>query len=213
MLDCAGQTVFVLRRDARPVVRPAPSHPVYSLPLTHPAPELIAQALSSAHAGGSRVCVGIDTVRISGLRESLDTFGSRFTRRLFTDGEQAAAAAQADGGVDRLAARFAAKEAAIKAFGLGDIGVNWRDIEVVRQPDGEPRLCLHGRAAQRAHALGVRGMAVSMSHDGDQACAVVVAWADAPETGQNADNPDESRLRLPHPQAGTTSLSTDSFHD
>ena len=156
------------------------------------------------------MCVGIDTVLISGLRESLAAFGDRFTQRLFTDGEQAAAAAQADGGLDRLAARFAAKEAAIKAFGLGDIGVNWRDIEVVREADGAPRLCLHGRAAQRARALGVRGMAVSMSHDGDQACAVVVAWANAPEIAHGADIQDSTLLTVPLLPAGTPIFSTDS---
>lgn len=157
--------------------------------------------------------MGIDTVHLGNLRESLAAFGERFMCRLFTDGERATAAAQADGGLDRLAARFAAKEAAIKALGLGDIGVNWRDIEVVRAADGAPRLCLHGRAAQRARALGIRGLAVSMSHDGDQACAVVVAWADAIESARRADISDKTDPTDAPALAPLDSFSTGFPHD
>ena len=127
---------------------------------------------------GQRLCAGIDTVALSSLRESLAAFGPRFVQRLFTAQEQAVAAESVDGGVERLAARFAAKEAAIKAFGLSEVGVDWRQIEVFRLPSGAPELRLHGRALAHAQALGVRSMTVSLSHDGEQACALVVAVAD-----------------------------------
>lgn len=139
----------------------------------HIDPQWVAQALP-----GQRLCAGIDTVALSSLRESLAAFGPRFVQRLFTPQEQAVAAEAVDGGVERLAARFAAKEAAIKAFGLSDVGVDWRQIEVVRLPSGAPELRLHGRALAQAQALGVRSMTVSLSHDGEQACALVVAVAD-----------------------------------
>ena len=136
-------------------------------------PHWAAQALP-----GLRLCSGIDTVALSAMRESLAAFGPRFIQRLFTPQEQAVAAESVDGGVERLAARFAAKEAAIKAFGLSDVGVDWRQIEVWRLPSGAPELRLHGRALAHVQAQGVRSMTVSLSHDGEQACALVVAVAD-----------------------------------
>jgi holo-[acyl-carrier protein] synthase len=196
--------------DGRPTVAPLTSQ---ATSLTHPDPAPIAQALSSSSDGRTRVCVGIDTVCLGNLRESLAAFGPRFVRRLFTDGEQAAAASQADGGLDRLAARFAAKEATIKALGLGDLGVNWRDIEVVRQANGAPRLQLHGRAAQQAQRLGVRGLALSMSHDGDQACAVVVAWSHPTEVAPGADILDLIASKAPPVVARPVSFFTNSRHD
>lgn len=138
-------------------------------------PQWAAQALP-----GQRLCAGIDTVALSALRESLAAFGPRFVQRLFTAQEQAVAAESTDGGVERLAARFAAKEAAIKAFGLSEVGVDWRQIEVFRLPSGAPELRLHGRALAYAQAMGVQSMTVSLSHDGDQACALVVAVANGP---------------------------------
>lgn len=149
--------------------RPTPSA------VSHPSTECITQSLPVSACPGQRLCVGIDTVALGHLRESLAAFGDRFVQRLFTAGEQADAQRSADGGVQRLAARFAAKEAAIKAFGLGEVGVDWRDIEVVRQANGAPQLQLHGRARRHAQGLGVQTMGLSMSHDGEQACAVVVA--------------------------------------
>jgi holo-[acyl-carrier protein] synthase len=159
-------------------LRPARAPGAAPLPpsqVSHPSAECITQSLPLSAVPGQRLCVGIDTVALSGLRESLAAFGDRFVQRLFTVAEQADARRAADGGVQRLAARFAAKEAAIKAFGLGEVGVDWRDIEVVSRPDGAPELQLHGRARRHAQGLGVQTVGVSLSHDGEQACAVVVA--------------------------------------
>jgi holo-[acyl-carrier protein] synthase len=115
----------------------------------------------------SRLRVGIDLVQISRIVGSLDAFGERFLRRVFTHGELAYAGRDPE----RLAARFAAKEAAKKALGLD--GVGWRELEVVRENSGACELVLHGAA--RA-AAGERALALSMSHDGDHATAVVIAY-------------------------------------
>ncbi len=113
--------------------------------------------------------VGIDLVQVSRIAGSIDAFGERFLTRVFTDREVAYARSTNDLAA-RLAARFAAKEATKKALRLD--GVGWRDIEVVRAPDGACELALYGAA--RA-ALGDRALALSMSHEGDHATAVVIA--------------------------------------
>jgi holo-[acyl-carrier protein] synthase len=118
--------------------------------------------------------VGIDLVRVSRITESLANFGERFLRRVFTDGEIAYATATPDLAAERLAARFAAKEAAFKALGLADHG-NWRDIEVTRAPSGACALSLHGATRDAANEAGVVDLAVSLSHEGDYATAVVLA--------------------------------------
>jgi holo-[acyl-carrier protein] synthase len=117
--------------------------------------------------------VGIDLVEVSRIDESIDRFGDRFLQRLFTHDEIAYARACAPECSRRLAARFAAKEAVIKALSLSEAGVGWRDIEVRRLPEGACQLELHGKAAARAAELGVCDMALSLSHDGDYAGAVV----------------------------------------
>jgi len=118
--------------------------------------------------------VGIDLVRVSRVAESLAQFGERFLKRVFTDGEIAYATASPGLAAERLAARFAAKEAAFKALGFID-GGSWRQIEVTRQPSGRCELSLHGAARDAAAQAGVTGIAVSLSHEGDYATAVVVA--------------------------------------
>ncbi len=114
--------------------------------------------------------VGIDLVDVSRIAASIEAFGDRFLRRVFTDGELAYAQAAPALTVERLAARFAAKEAAKKALDLE--GVGWRDLEVARSPSGACHLVLHGAA--RA-AAGTMSFALSMSHEGDHATAVVIA--------------------------------------
>lgn len=121
--------------------------------------------------GGVRL--GFDLASIAGIAESIRNFGRRFTDRLFTSAELDYAVSGHGQCAERLAARFAAKEAVIKALGLSETGVNWRDIEVVKRADGAPGIALHGRAAHAAAALGVRNIVLSLSHDGDCAGAVV----------------------------------------
>lgn len=127
----------------------------------------------------ARLRVGVDLVRVSRVEESIAAFGERFVTRVFTAGE----IAYADGApgpaerAERLAARFAAKEATIKALSLTDVGTDWRAIEVVKDAHGAPSLVLHGSAAAAARAESVTELSLSLSHEGDQAIAVVVAQA------------------------------------
>jgi holo-[acyl-carrier protein] synthase len=136
---------------------------------------LVAPHLAHPARQGERLRVGIDLVQISRIDESLRKFGDRFLHKLFTTGEIAYARQSGAASSERLAARFAAKEAAIKAFSFSDAGIDWRDIEVCRQPDGACRLALHGKAASHAMQLGVSDISLSLSHDGDYASAVVMA--------------------------------------
>lgn len=119
--------------------------------------------------------VGMDVVDIRRIDESIHKFGERFVRRLFSANEISYALEGEGHTAQRLAARFAAKEAAIKAFDLGEVGINWRDIEVQKLPGGACRLTLHGKAASQAKQMGVSEIALSLSHDGDYAAAVVTA--------------------------------------
>ena len=121
--------------------------------------------------------VGADVVDVQAIEMSLQTFGARFERRIFTPHEVDVAR----GSAQRLAARLAAKEAVIKALDLAEVGVDWRHIEVSSDSAGRPSLRLHGRAAQRAHELGVQALALSLSHEGRVALAAVVAQLAPPE--------------------------------
>jgi holo-[acyl-carrier protein] synthase len=115
----------------------------------------------------SRLSVGIDLVQVSRIAGSVAAFGEKFLARVFTDGELAYARRDCE----KLAARFAAKEAAKKALRLD--GVGWRDLEVVRDDSGACELVLHGAAREAANG---RMLALSMSHEGDHATAVVIAY-------------------------------------
>jgi holo-[acyl-carrier protein] synthase len=98
----------------------------------------------------------------------------RVVPRLFTDGERSDVAAHRDP-APSLAARFAAKEATMKALGVGLGAIDWHDVEVVRLPSSAPSLRLTGRAAARATDLGIEDWKVSLTHSGLVAEAVVVA--------------------------------------
>lgn len=126
----------------------------------------------------------MDLVHVPRIEESLREFGERFTARLFTGDEIAYARRSAPEQAARLAARFAAKEATIKALSLSDAGVNWREMEVRRADDGSCSLVLHGRALEAARTLHVGRVLVCLSHDGDYAAAVVAALSDTVEPGR-----------------------------
>jgi len=146
--------------------------------------------LEAPHAG-SQLRVGLDLVEISRIRESLDRFGDRFMRRLFSEDEISYALQGEGQSAQRLAARFAAKEAAIKAFALSEAGVGWRDIEVCKVPGGACRLALHGAAASKAAQLGVREIGLCLSHDGNYAGAVVTALCEPTESHPSPSRQDE----------------------
>lgn len=127
-----------------------------------------------SHASVATPRVGIDLVRVSRVAESLDRFGERFLRRIFTDDEIAYALQAPALRAERLAARFAAKEAAIKALRLATRSVSLREIEVRRSPSGECEVVLHGRARSLAAAASTGAIALSLSHEGDYAAAIVI---------------------------------------
>jgi holo-[acyl-carrier protein] synthase len=141
-------------------------------------PEQLIHALEGAITGsiGPAERVGLDLVHIPRIAESLNRFGVRFQNKLFTPDEIAYCVAAPLHADERFAARFAAKEATIKALRLSNTGVGWRDMEVVRRADGECSLHLHGLAATVAAADGLHTeLMLCLSHDGDYAAAVVMA--------------------------------------
>jgi holo-[acyl-carrier protein] synthase len=120
------------------------------------------------------VGTGIDIAEVPRIAESIARFGERFLHRVFTEGEIKYCDAKANR-AERYAARFAAKEAAMKALGTGwNHGVRWRDIEVRRQPGGRPTLAFYGKAAEFAAKLGATNIALSLTHTEDQAFAQVI---------------------------------------
>src|ERR1700756_514830 len=104
------------------------------------------------------VGTGIDIAEVPRIAESIHRFGHRFLRRVFTETEIQYCDSKANR-VERYAARFAAKEAAMKALGTGwNYGVRWRDIEVCRQPGRRPTIKFYGRAAEFAEKLGAKNV-------------------------------------------------------
>jgi holo-[acyl-carrier protein] synthase len=114
--------------------------------------------------------IGVDIIEIIRIAQALDRWDDRFLSRTYTQGELAYCKKRPP----QLASRFAAKEAAMKALGTGRHGVNWRDIEVVRRKGGPPTIVLHNRALKVAAQLGVRHIAVSLSHSREYAVASVL---------------------------------------
>jgi holo-[acyl-carrier protein] synthase len=116
--------------------------------------------------------VGTDLIEIERIEGAVHRWGERFLEKIFTAEELAAYGER----ISSLAARFAAKEAASKALGTGLMTeIPWTDIEVLTGPSGEPGLHLHGRARAEADRLGLTEWALSLSHSGGHALAVVVA--------------------------------------
>jgi holo-[acyl-carrier protein] synthase len=123
---------------------------------------------------GMIVGSGIDIAEVLRIAEAIQRHGQRFLHRVFTEGEIAYCDSKANR-IERYAARFAAKEAGMKALGTGwNHGVRWRDVEVCRQPGGRPTLAFHGKAAEFAAKLGTKNIALSLSHTAEQAIAQVI---------------------------------------
>ncbi|HEV2395631.1 MAG TPA: holo-[acyl-carrier-protein] synthase [Candidatus Sulfotelmatobacter sp.] len=120
------------------------------------------------------VGTGIDIAEVPRIRQSIERFGQRFLQRVYTEGEMRYCDSKANR-VERYAARFAAKEAAMKALGTGwNHGVRWRDCEVAREPGGRPTMRFHGKAGEFAAKLGVKNIALSISHTEEEAIAQVI---------------------------------------
>jgi holo-[acyl-carrier protein] synthase len=123
--------------------------------------------------------IGIDVVQISRMREVIARWQERFLRRVFTEGEIAYCRARRDP-VPHFAARFAAKEAGLKALGTGlRMGVHWRELEVVRERGQAPTLVLSGRSREIGTARGGRRMLLALTHDGDYALAQAMLVSDS----------------------------------
>ncbi len=120
------------------------------------------------------VGTGIDLAEVPRIAAAIDRFGDRFLRRIFTDAEIRYCDSKANR-AERYAARFAAKEAALKAIGTGwHRGVSWTDVEVRREPGGRPTLTFHGKAGEFASRLGVKHASLSLTHTKDTAMAQVI---------------------------------------
>ena len=124
--------------------------------------------------------VGVDLVKIPRMREVIARWDERFLRRVFTEAEIAYCRARRDP-VPHFAARFAAKEAGMKALGTGlRLGVKWRELEVLRDRGQAPRLVLHGRTRELGLARGGHRMLLALTHDGDYAMAQALLVDDEP---------------------------------
>jgi holo-[acyl-carrier protein] synthase len=119
----------------------------------------------------SRHEIGIDLIDIDRIHALLGRFPDRFRLRVLTEREQVYCGRR----VERIAGRWAAKEAISKVLGLGVRGVGWREIEILPNRAGAPQVYLHERAARRAEAMSLDEVSVSISHERHMAVAVAVA--------------------------------------
>lgn len=117
---------------------------------------------------------GVDLAEVSRIRDAISRYGDRFTERIYTPDEIAYVERKVNR-FERYAARFAAKEAGMKALGTGwRRGVRWQDFEVANLPSGRPTLKLHGTAARIAAQLGVKTISLSLTHTSELGMAHVI---------------------------------------
>lgn len=114
--------------------------------------------------------VGVDIIEIPRIRQALDRWGERFLNRVYTGAELKICRANPE----RLAGRFAGKEAVMKALGTGIRGVGWREIEILSERSGKPFIQLYGGAQEKAKSLGLNHLAISLSDSREYAVAFVV---------------------------------------
>jgi holo-[acyl-carrier protein] synthase len=121
------------------------------------------------------VRVGIDLVAVKAVRDAVSEHGDRYLNRIYTEAEIQECLTPQGLISERLAARFAAKEATLKVLRPSGDAVPWRNMQVIRHPSGWVELELSGHAATLAADQGLGDFALSMSHEADYATAVVVA--------------------------------------
>lgn len=118
--------------------------------------------------------MGSDLAEVHRIQQSVERYGARFLERVYTEIERSYSMRKKNY-AERLAGRFAAKEAGMKAIGTGwRRGVTWKDFEVVNEPSGKPTLKLSGAAARIAEQMGVKSIALSITHTAAMAMAVVI---------------------------------------
>jgi holo-[acyl-carrier protein] synthase len=120
--------------------------------------------------------LGVDVVSVPRFRRLMERWGERALGRLFAPEEGAAGLSYT-----RLAARFAAKEAVMKALGAGVTSVGWHDIQILSLPSGRPRVQLQGRARELAERLGITRIEISLSHERELAVAVAASFGPGSE--------------------------------
>jgi holo-[acyl-carrier protein] synthase len=119
-------------------------------------------------------CIGVDIIEIARIREAVERWGERFLKRIFTGAELNICRKNPG----RLAARFAGKEAVMKALGTGARGISWREIEIAAESSGKPLVNLYGKAQEKAADLGLDELAISLSDSKDYAIAFVIGETD-----------------------------------
>jgi len=120
------------------------------------------------------VGTGVDLAEVPRIRAAIERYGAKFIERIYTPGEIAYVERKANK-FERYAARFAAKEAGMKAIGTGwRLGVRWQDFEVANLPSGKPTLRFHGVAAKVAEHLRVKSVALSITHTSELGMAHVI---------------------------------------
>ena len=118
---------------------------------------------------------GVDLAEVPRIRKAIERFGERFITRIYTPLEIDYVERRGASRFERFAARFAAKEAGMKAIGTGwRHGVRWLDFEVANLPSGKPTLLFHGVAASFAERLGVRNVSLSLTHTAETGMAIVI---------------------------------------
>ena len=117
--------------------------------------------------------IGIDIIEIDRIERAIARWGESFLHRVYTEPELKLCHKK----TLSLAARFAGKEAVMKALGTGAKGVSWREIEILSDPGGKPVVYLYGRAQNRADSLCLNNLAISLSHSKEYAIACAVGEA------------------------------------
>ncbi len=119
---------------------------------------------------------GIDLVQCERVEQMLERHGERFLERVFTPAEQTYSRRFEKGMIERLAGRFAAKEAVLKALGTGwRDGIAWTDVETTNNPAGKPEISLHGKVQELARQQGIQQIHISITHAGGLAQASAIA--------------------------------------
>jgi len=113
---------------------------------------------------------GVDIIEIERVSRAVNLWGERFLNRIYTRKE----ITYCKGRAPELAARFAAKEAVMKALGTGHVGVTAREIEILTDTTGVPSIYLHGRTQEKAEAINLHSLTISLSHSRDYAIASVI---------------------------------------
>ena len=134
--------------------------------------------------------IGVDIVEIGRIKEAVEHWGERFLKRVYTEAELAAYRNKPSS----LAVRFACKEAVMKLLGTGRNDVRWREIETLSHSSGKPLVNLYGRARSKADELGIREIAVSLSHSKEYAVAYVSAASATNQSERSGNQPGKTEL-------------------